>query len=100
VKYKTKAFKALDKTLADLRGDLSGKKDELDAVLQYEKGINAQCIKPDPTAERTARRQKTLDGLKDALKILDQQSLLQFSSKISLRGAAPHEPTEPSDDEE
>jgi len=99
VKGKIRFYKGLDKILADLRGDLSGKKDELDAILAYEKSINEQCIKGDPTAARTARRLKVLDGLKEASQILDQQSLLQFSSKIALRGAAHHQPSE-SDNEE
>merc|ERR1719436_2248773 len=44
VKYKTKESTELDKTVAETSSDRSGVQDELDAVLEYLKKIEEQCI--------------------------------------------------------
>merc|ERR1712127_682363 len=44
VKYKTKEFKSLDKTSAELKSDRSGVSSELDAVLEYLSKIEEECI--------------------------------------------------------
>jgi len=93
VKYKTKEFKGLDKAVADLSNDLSGAQEELDAILEYDSKIKAECVaKPEPYEERKRRREAEIAGLKEALTILEGQSLLQRSSshKRTLRGLNRH----------
>merc|ERR1719356_713787 len=90
VKYKTKESKGLDKDAAETTGDRAGVQDELDAVLDYYKGIKARCVaKAETYATRVARRSAEIAGLKDALSILEGQAVLfQKASKHVLRGNA------------
>jgi len=90
-KYKTKEFKGLDKAVAELSADLTGAQTELDAILEYKRGLDKECIaKPEPYEVRKKRREEELAGLKEALTILEGQSFLQRSSKHTLRGAHRH----------
>merc|ERR1719364_609391 len=58
VKYKTKEFKGLDKSISDLSGDKETTNTELSAVLDYYGKIKERCIaKPETYAERKARRE-------------------------------------------
>jgi len=63
--------------------------EELDAVNQYYKGIQARCIaKAETYGERVKRREAEIAGLKQALEILAGEAvLLQRSAKHTLRGA-------------
>merc|ERR1719179_118759 len=94
VKYKTEEATGLDKATAEATSDKSGVQEELDAVLEYLKGIEDRCIaKPEPYEERVRRREAELNGLREGLRILEEEtseSLLQFSSKRTLRGAKQH----------
>merc|ERR1719197_2375194 len=92
VKYKVKESKGLDKAIAEATADKAGVQDELDAVLEYYKGIKERCIaKPESYAERVKRREAEIAGLKEALQILEGQAvLLQRKSKHTLRGAESH----------
>merc|ERR1719271_927162 len=57
VKYKVKEAKGLDKDTAEATADRSTEQEELDAVLDYKKGIDARCIaKGETYAERVKRR--------------------------------------------
>merc|ERR1719503_310364 len=57
VKYKTKETASLDKAVSELKTDLDGVQDELDAVNSAWASIKAQCVaKPETYAERKARR--------------------------------------------
>merc|ERR1719271_1684270 len=87
VKYKVKESKGLDKDTAEATADRSTEQEELDAVLDYKKGIDARCIaKAETYAERVKRREAEIAGLKEALSILDGQAmLLQKTSKHFLR---------------
>merc|ERR1719224_290657 len=89
VKYKTKESKGLDKDTSDTNGDKATVQSELDAVNEYFTGIKARCIaKAETYADRTARREAEIAGLKEALTILDGEAvLLQRSAKHVLRGA-------------
>jgi len=91
VKYKTKESAGLDKAVSELSSDKDGVQTELDAVLDYSKKINEECIaKPETFEERTARREAEISGLKEALTILnDETAFLQTSSSV-LRGAKRH----------
>merc|ERR1719433_1780395 len=57
VKYKNEEAAGLDKATAEATSDRSGVQEELDAVLEYLKGIEERCIaKPESYEERVARR--------------------------------------------
>merc|ERR1719453_1469487 len=88
VTYKTKEFTSLDKAVAELSSDRDGVHAELSAILEYEAKLNDMCIaKAEPYAERVARREAEINGLKEALQILEGESvLLQNSQRTQLRG--------------
>jgi DNA repair exonuclease SbcCD ATPase subunit len=93
VKYKTKESTSLDKSVAETSSDLSSVQAELDAVLDYEKQINAECIaKPESYETKVARRKAEMAGLKEALEILENEAaLMQVGSvRKALRGVSPH----------
>merc|ERR1712224_333957 len=83
VKYKTKEFKGLDKSISDLTGDRDTTNTELSAVLDYYAKIKDRCIaKPESYEERKARRESEINGLKEALTILESETaLMQLRSK-------------------
>jgi hypothetical protein len=85
VKYKTKEFKGLDKSVTETSGDKSTEQQELDAVLDYYKGLKGRCVaKAETHAERTARREAEIAGLKEAMSILSGEAvLLQRQAKKS-----------------
>merc|ERR1719284_1164600 len=94
IKYKSAEAAGLKKAIAEATSDKSGVQEELDAVLEYLKGIEDRCIaKPEPYEERVRRREAELKGLREGLAILEEEtseSLLQFSSRRTLRGAKQH----------
>merc|ERR1719217_1327914 len=89
VRYKSKEAKGLDKSTSETNADKATVQQELDAVLEYDKGIKARCIaKAETYAERKRRREEEIAGLKEALSILDGEAvLIQRASKRTLRGA-------------
>merc|ERR1712060_438462 len=88
IKYKSEEATGLDKATAEATSDKSGVQEELDAVLEYLKGIEDRCIaKPETYEERVARRDAELAGLREALSILESEtSFLQQKSRRTLRG--------------
>merc|ERR1711934_656019 len=88
VKYKSEESTGLDKSVAEATSDRSGVQEELDAVLEYLKGIEDRCIaKAEPYAERARRREAELQGLREALTILENEtSFLQKPVRRTLRG--------------
>jgi len=91
-KYKAKEAAGLDKNVADLSGDLSTVSDELGAVVSGLDKLKEMCVaKAEPYAERKARRESEIAGLKDALQILESEAaLIQKAVKHTLRGARAH----------
>merc|ERR1719420_1149110 len=76
VKYKTKEYKALDKSVTELSSDRDGMNTELDAVLEYYDKIKEKCVaKPEPYEERKKRREAEMAGLKQALSILEGEAV-------------------------
>jgi len=88
VKYKTKEAKAQDKTVAQYSADRDTSNAEYAAVMDYYGKIKDRCIaKPETYATRTARRQAEIQGLKEALSILeDETALVQRKRRGSFRG--------------
>merc|ERR1719407_315186 len=85
-KYKTKEFKSLDKSISDLGGDRDTTNTELGAVLEYYGKIKERCIaKPESYEERKARREAEIQGLKEALSILENETAFMQRGK-KLRG--------------
>jgi len=92
VKYKTQEAAGLDKNVADLSSDLASVTDELAAVNKGLDKLKEMCVaKAEPYAERKARRESEIAGLKEALQILESETaLLQTKSKRALRGVRLH----------
>jgi len=92
VKYKGKEAAGLDKAVTETSTDLSSVTDELAAVLKGLDKLEEMCVaKAEPYAERKARRESEIAGLKNALQILEGEAvLLQKRTKHTLRGAQSH----------
>jgi len=75
VKYKTKEYKGLDKSISELSAERDNTNTELSAVLEYYAKIKDRCIaKPETYEERKARREAEIKGLKEALQILEDET--------------------------
>merc|ERR1719409_2247752 len=93
VKYKTKEAKGLDKAVAEHSGDRTSIQTELNAVLEYYDKIAGQCIaKPESYEERAKKRQEEIDGLKEALSVLESEAAFAQMSTTPrrLRRVSPH----------
>merc|ERR1719497_310457 len=94
IKYKSEEAAGLEKATAEATSDKAGVQEELDAVNEYLKTIEERCIaKAEPYEERVRRREAELKGLREGLAILEEEtseSLLQRSSRRTLRGATQH----------
>jgi len=88
VEYKVKEATKLDKAVAEATSDKDGVQSELDALLEYLVKLDKMCVaKAEPYAEKVARRTAEIEGLKEALKIIEGEAvLLQRSSRRSFRG--------------
>jgi len=89
VKYKTQEAKAQDNTAAEQSADLETANAEYSAVMEYYGKIKDRCIaKPETYAARKARREAEIQGLKEALSILeDETALVQRKRRGSFRGS-------------
>merc|ERR1719414_1216371 len=87
VKYNTQEFQTLDKEIAELSGDRDTTNSELSAVLDYYAKIKDRCIaKPESYESRKARREAEIQGLKEALAILQDETAFVQRRKSSARG--------------
>jgi len=89
VKYKTKEYVGLDKSVTEHTSDREGAQDELDAVMEYLKKLDDMCVaKPESYSDRAARREAEIGGLREALSILESETaFVQKSATGFLRGA-------------
>jgi len=89
VKYKTQEAKAQDKTSAEYSADRETTNAEYAAVMDYYGKIKDRCIaKPETYGARAARRAAEIQGLKEALSILeDETALVQRKRHGSFRGS-------------
>merc|ERR1719305_220691 len=75
VKYKTKEVKGLKKAIADMSSDRETISNELAAVNEYYAKLKDRCVaKPETYEERKARREAEINGLKEALSILENET--------------------------
>merc|ERR1719390_87111 len=75
VKYKTKESNGLDKSNAELTSDKGNVETELAAVNEYLAKIEEECVaKAETYAERKARREAEINGLKEALQVLENET--------------------------
>jgi len=83
VKYKTAEFTTLDKAIAEHSSDRQTSNTELAAVMEYYGKLKDRCIaKPETYEERAGRRQAEIEGLKEALNVLENEvALVQRSGK-------------------
>merc|ERR1719487_810160 len=88
VKYATKDQKETEEALIGLKEDKEGVTKELDAVLEYWDKLQPICVaKPESYAERKKRREAEIAGLKEALRILEEESGSSFLQIRSIRRA-------------
>jgi len=88
VKYKTQEFKSLDKDISELSGDKDTLSTELGAVNEYYSKLRERCVaKPESYEDRKARREAEINGLKEALQVLEEETaFVQRKRKGGLRG--------------
>jgi len=76
VKYKTKEADELDAAVAEATADKTGVEAELAPVLKYLKTLEDRCIaKAETYEEKKAKREAEIQGLKEALSILEGASM-------------------------
>eukprot|EP00933_Yihiella_yeosuensis_P033252 TRINITY_DN2698_c1_g1_i1.p1 TRINITY_DN2698_c1_g1~~TRINITY_DN2698_c1_g1_i1.p1 ORF type:complete len:193 (-),score=77.59 TRINITY_DN2698_c1_g1_i1:145-723(-) len=89
-KYKAEAAARLDKDVLDVQSDAESVGEEMAAIIEYSNGIEAECTETQESfAEKAAKRQAEIDGLKTALDTLAGQAggALTQLSKQALRGS-------------
>lgn len=97
VKYKLKEGAGLDKSVSELSSDKEGVQAELSAVVEYLEKLDKMCVaKPETYGERKGRREAEIEGLKNALQILEGEAVLLQQAKVGrrpahLRGVQPHQ---------
>merc|ERR1719352_2083614 len=88
VKYKSQEAASLDKNIAELSSDRDTANTELDAVMEYYGKIKERCIaKPETYEQRKARREAEIEGLKQALSILENETALVQRKRRHVRGS-------------
>jgi hypothetical protein len=86
-KYKTQEFKTLDKEITELTSDKETTSTELEAVLEYYSKLTDRCVaKPESYEDRKARREAEINGLKEALDILESETAFVQRKGRGLRG--------------
>jgi len=86
VKYKTKEANGLDKSVAEYSSDKAGVETELSAVNEYLSQLEGRCIaKAETYSERKARREAEIQGLKEALTVLENETAFIQRSTRQLR---------------
>jgi hypothetical protein len=93
VKYKQQEAAGLDKSITELSNDRDATNTELGAVNSYYTKLQGRCVaKPVPYETRKKAREAEINGLKEALNVLEEEAaLVQRGSKNgrrSMRGSA------------
>merc|ERR1719215_511656 len=88
VKYKTQEFKGLDAAIVEHTADKDTLNTEYSAVMDYYAQIKDRCIaKPESYEDRNARREAEIDGLKQALQVLEDETAFVQRKRRGVRGA-------------
>jgi len=88
VKYKTQEFKGLDAAIVEHTADKDTLNTEYSAVMDYYAQIKDRCIaKPESYEDRKARREAEIDGLKQALQVLEDETAFVQRKRRGVRGA-------------
>merc|ERR1719266_2372410 len=90
LKYKTAEVKSLAKATAELSSDKETLNTELAAVNEYYAKLKDRCIaKPETYEERKARREAEINGLKEALEVLETETAFvqRAARRTHMRGA-------------
>merc|ERR1719420_999733 len=83
IKGKQSEVASIKTSLSDLSSDKEALTGELDAVLAYLDKLKPQCETKVPSyAERKAAREQEIEGLKNALEILEAPALLQTGRRL------------------
>merc|ERR1712096_428371 len=84
VKYKTKESKSTKVALAEAKEDLSSVNEELGAVNEYIEKLKGKCfpLPAESYEERVRRREAEIAGLKNAMSILEGESLVQTKRSL------------------
>jgi hypothetical protein len=86
VKYKTQEAAGLDKSITELSSDRETTSTELGTVNVYYSKIQERCVaKPVSYKERKKAREAEINGLKEALNVLENEAALAQTSKKSIR---------------
>merc|ERR1719343_836599 len=92
VAYQTQEFKTLDKSIADSTADKETMATEQSAVLEYWAKLEDRCIaKPETYETRKARREAEIAGLKEALKVLEEDTALVQRGSRGVKFLAPRQ---------
>merc|ERR1740123_1356155 len=87
VKYKSQEAESLDNTVSEYSSDRETANVELTAVLEFYSKIKEPCIaKPETYEERKRRREAEIEGLKEALSILEDETALVQRKRHAFRG--------------
>jgi len=87
VEHKTQEHTRLDKSVADLTADRETTNSELSAVMEYYEKVKDRCIaKPESYAEIKARRDAEIQGLNQALTILEGEAAFAQGKKRGREG--------------
>ncbi|CAK9023702.1 unnamed protein product [Durusdinium trenchii] len=71
VQHKTQAARRLGEDVQELQSDAKSIQTELSAI-KFDNGLTAECfVPPESLEERSERRRAEIEGLKDALELLD-----------------------------
>merc|ERR1719421_657685 len=83
IKGKESEVKSLKTKLDELLQDKSGVNSELSAVTEYLEKLKPQCDQRESYADKKARREQEIAGLKDALNILEGNGIALMQSPSS-----------------
>jgi len=87
VKYNSQEVNSLGKSMAEFSSDRQTTASELAAVDEYYGKLKGRCVaKPETYEERRARRTAEISGLKQALRILENDTALVQRKRKGLRG--------------
>jgi len=88
IKYKNRERLGLGKAITELTSDNDNLNSELAAVLQYYARVKERCVaRPESYESRRARREAEMNGLQEALSILESEAaFIQKKSQRRMRG--------------